>query len=106
MGIFKNILGGKVKTGGQFNKSYGQESLHYLLVKAKVRGGAQTANLSNDDLKKFEKIISKHAKYITAGGKFSDHIKYKMRLEGNRLYKKNQISWEDLKDFEKIVKAL
>lgn len=106
MGIFKNILGGKVKTGSQFNKSYGPESLHNLLVKAKIRGGAQTANLSSGDLKKFENIIGKHAKYISPGGDFSGYTKYKMRMEGHRLYKKNQISWEDLKDFEKIVKAL
>jgi hypothetical protein len=107
MGIFKNIFGGgKVKTGGQFNKSYGPESLHDLMMKAKIRGGSQTANLSKQDIKKFEDIIAKHAKYLRPGAKFSGHTKYKMKMEAHRLYKKNEITWEDLKDFEKIVAAL
>lgn len=106
MGIFKRILGGKVKTGTSLNKDYGPESLHDLLIKAKIRGGSSTANLSHSDLAKFEKIISTYAKYIPAGGKFSGHTKYLMKLKGHKLYKKNEITWEDLKDFKKIIDAL
>jgi len=107
MGIFKNIFGsGQIKTGSQLNKSYGPESLHQKLSHAKIKGGSQTANLSSADLKKFEDLISKHASYLPPGGKFSGHTKYKMRMEAHKLYKQNQISWEDLKDFEKIVKEL
>jgi hypothetical protein len=106
MGIFKSILGGKIKTGNQFNADYGPDSLHRLLVRAKIRGGSQTANLSDADLKKIEKIITKHAKYIPAGGKFSGYTKYRMKTEIYRLYKKNEISWEDLEDFKRIVSAL
>jgi len=104
MGIFKSILGSKIKPGYEFNESYGPESLHELLVHAKIQGGSQTANLSDDDLKKFEKIIAKHAKY--SRGKFSGYTKYRMRMEGHKLYNKNEISWEDLKDFKRIVNAL
>ncbi len=106
MGIFKRMLGGKIKTGSSFNKSYGPESLHDLLIKAKIRGGSSTANLSSSDLAKFEKIISTHAKYIPAGGKFSSRTKYLMRMKGHKLWKKNEISLEDLKDFKKIITAL
>ncbi len=107
MGIFKNIFGGgQIKTGSQLNKSYGPDSLHQKLSEAKIRGGSQTANLSSTDLKKFEDIIAKHASYLPPGGKFSGHTKYKMRMEAHKLFKQNEISWEDLKDFEKIVKAL
>ncbi len=107
MGIFKNIFGGgQIKTGSQLNKSYGPDSLHQKLSEAKIKGGSQTSNLSSTDLKKFEDIIAKHASYLPPGGKFSGHTKYKMRMEAHKLFKQNKISWEDLKDFEKIVKAL
>jgi hypothetical protein len=107
MGIFQNLFGsGKVKTGGQFNRTYGPESLEDKLIEAKIKGGSSTSNLSHTDLKIFEDIIAKYAKMVPAGAKFSGHTKYKMRMEGHTLFKQNKISWEDLKDFEKIVKAL
>ncbi len=106
MGIFSSIFKGKIKTGASFNKDYGPESLHQLLIKAKIRGGSQTANLSSQDLKKIEKIIAKHAKYLPPGGKFSGYTKYRMKMEAYRLYKKNEISYEDLQDFKRIIKAL
>ena len=107
MGIFKNIFGsGQIKTGSQLNKSHGPDSLRRKLSQAKIKGGSQTANLSASDLKKFENIIAKHASYLPPGGKFSGHTKYKMRMEAHKLFKQNKISWEDLKDFERIVKAL
>lgn len=107
MGIFQNLFGsGKVKTGGQFNRTYGPDSLEDKLIHAKVKGGSSTANLSHTDLKIFEEIIAKYAKMLPAGAKFSGYTKYKMRMEGHKLFKTNKISWEDLKDFEKIVKAL
>ncbi len=106
MGFFSSIFKGKIKTGSAFNHNYGPESLHQLLIKAKIRGGSQTANLSKQDLKKIEKIIAKHAKYLPPGGKFSGYTKYRMKMEAYRLYKKGEITYEDLKDFKRIIKAL
>ncbi len=106
MGFFSSIFKGKVKTGSAFNQHYGPESLHQLLIKAKIKGGSKTANLSKQDLKKLEKIIAKHAKYLPRGGKFSGYTKYRMKMEAYRLYKKNEISYEDLEDFKRIIKAL
>lgn len=107
MSIFKNIFSqDKIKTGSGFKSTYGPDSLHRILRRAKVRYPATFGNLTQQELYKIEKLITRYAKRLSTGTGFSSHTKYRMRLDAHKLYKKGKISYEDLKDFKKIIDAL
>jgi hypothetical protein len=106
MGFFKNILGGKVKTGSGFKSTYGEDSLHKLLMKAKYRAPSTMANVSTEELGKLEKLIGKYAKNLSTGSGFSGNTKYRMKQDVYKLWRKDEISEEDMKDFKKIIDAL
>jgi hypothetical protein len=107
MGIFKNIFGqDKIKTGSSFKRNYRPDSLHRILRRAKVRYPATFGNLSRKELDKIEKLITRYAKRLSTSMGFPYHTKYRMKLDAHKLYKKGEISYEDLKDFKRIIDAL
>ncbi len=106
MGFFNSFFGGKIKTGSNFKSTYGEDSLHRLLHRAKNSHPSTLGNVSYKELDKLEKIIAKYAKSLPTGTKFSYHIKYRMKQDVYKLWRQHEISEEDMKDFKKIIEAL
>lgn len=106
MGFFKSIFGGKVKTGSGFKSTYGQDSLRQLLLKAKYQAPSTMANVSQEELRKLENLISRYAKNLPTGSGFSGRTKYLMKQDAYKLWRKNEISKQDLADFKKIIDAI
>ncbi len=107
MGLFQNIFSKKpVKTGSAFKQNYGQDSLHEILRDAKRSMHATLGNVSYEGLDKLERIIAKRAKNLPTGTGFSSYTKRYMKEDVYKLYKKNEISEADMKDFKNIIDAL
>lgn len=107
MGIFKNFFSKKpVKTGSGFKSTYGQDSLHEILRDAKRSMSSTLGNVSYEELDKLEKVIAKRAKRLPTGAGFSSYTKRYMKEDVYDLYKKHEITEEDMKDFKKIIDAL
>lgn len=106
MGIFNKYFGGKVKTGSGFKQSYGPESLHKILRRAKYNSPSTLGNLSTKDLDKLEKLIASKARRLPTGASFGYHTKLYMKRTVSKWWRKNEITKEDLKDFHNIIDAL
>jgi len=106
MGLFNKFFSSKIKTGSNFKSTYGEDSLHRLLRRAKNSAPSTLGNVSYEELDKLEKIIAKYAKNLPTGAGFSYHTKYRMKQDVYKLWRKNEISEEDMKDFKKIIEAL
>ena len=107
MGIFKKYFGGgKVKTGGGFNKSYGPDSLHRTLRRAKAHSPSTLRNLSYKELDKLEKMIAKYARRLSTSSGFSYKTKWRMKQETAKWWRSGEITKEDMEDFNKIIAEL
>jgi len=107
MGIFKNYFGGgKIKTGSSFNESYGPNSLHRILRRAKAHSPSTLSNVSYKDLDKLEKMIARKAHNLSASSGFSYKTKWRMKQETAKWWRKGEITKEDMKDFNKIIDEL
>jgi len=107
MGIFSKYFGGKkIKTGNNFNQDYGPDSLHRIILRAKVHSPQTLRNLSYKELDKLEKMIAKYAKSVSTTSGFSYKTKWRMKQETAKLWRQGEITKQDMEDFNKIIDEL